>query len=233
MDIINKKKSGDPSGQREITKPESLRFKFDINANRKKMGPQTTGQTRWPQSASNYCSEIIKRTGGRNYIEFNESKARSSTEQKITNTSEQNKNEPEPISNTEESEVAKSSSNFPIVELKDYDIAEKTIQSIQINHVIEKLKMKSTEAHENLKKAELNFMIDLKTLIHKTSVDTKLLQLKICVRNKQKEKAFEKFSPVFSKITKRLGLLFAGEKIVVPEELKRQVVDALLFGQPG
>ena len=37
--------------------------------------------------------------------------------------------------------------------------------------MIDKPKTKSAEAEENLKKTEFNFMIDLKTLIQKTSVD--------------------------------------------------------------
>ena len=91
---------------------------------------------------------------------------------------------------------------------------------------------KIAEAEENPKKAELNFMVDVKTLIHKTSVDPKLLHLKICLRNNRKERAPENFSPVLSKVIERLGL-FTGDKIVIPEELKKQVVEALHFGHPG
>ena len=151
----------------------------------------------------------------------------------IESKQEQNKNELERVSSPEESRMAKSSSNFPIVDRKDYHIAEKTIHYIQVNHVIEKPKTKNAEAKEKLEKAEFNFMIYLKTLIHKTSVDPKLLTLKLCVRNKQKERAPEQFCPVFSKIPERFGLLFAGDRIVVPEESKRPVVDALDFGHLG
>ena len=69
--------------------------------------------------------------------------------------------------------------NFFVLILKDYDIAENTIHYIQVNHLIEKLKTKNAEAEENLKKAEFNFMVGLKTVIHKTSIDTKLLRLKM------------------------------------------------------
>ena len=55
-------------------------------------------------------------------------------------------------------------------------------------------------------------MIYLKPLLHKTSVIPKLLQLKICVRNKQKEGALEEFSPIFNKATKQFGLLFVVDK---------------------
>ena len=95
----------------------------------------------------------------------------------------------------------KPSAMSPIVDPKDYDIPEKTIHYIQINHVIEKPKTKNTDAEENLRKSEVDFMTYLKTLTHKTSVDPKLLQLKICVRNEQKKRAHNKFFPVFNGIT--------------------------------
>ena len=110
------------------------------------------------------------------YFEFNEPKLSSSEEHK--NTPEQNTNEPECASSTKQSEVAKTSSNFLVFDLKDYDMVKETIEYFQINHVIKKPSTKSTETEENLKQAEFMFMIDQKILIHKTSVDPKLLQLK-------------------------------------------------------
>ena len=88
--------------------------------------------------------------------------------------------------------------------------------------MIEKPKQLNAKADKNLKKAE--FMLDLKTLIHKTSVDPKLLGLKVCLPNIRKQLAPEEFSPVFTEFSEQFGLLFSGDKIVVPEELRKQVV---------
>ena len=151
----------------------------------------------------------------------------------MNSNTEQNKNEPEPISGTEESEMAQSSYNFSIVELKDDDIVEKTILYIQVNHVIEEPKMMNTEAGVSLKKTVFSFIIHLESFIHKTAVNPKLLQLKLCARNKLKERSPKEYSPVFSEITEQFGSLIAGDRIVVIEELKRQVLDALYFGHPG
>ena len=76
-------------------------------------------------------------------------------------------------------------------------------------------------------------MIDVKTLIHKTSVDPRLRQLRIRVRNQQRKRAPEKTYPVVSGIRKGLGLLLAGGKIVSPEELKKNIVDKLQIRRPG
>ena len=122
---------------------------------------------------------------GEGSFEFNEPRASSSTEQNI--------NKPGIVSSTEECEVLRPSAIISIVGLKDYNIAKQTIHYIQVNHVIEKPKTKNTEAEENLKKAEFDFMIDMKTLLHKSSVVPKSLQFKTCVRNKQKGIAREEF----------------------------------------
>ena len=60
----------------------------------------------------------------------------------MSSSTEQDKNEPENVSSSEESDEAKPSANFAIVALKDYYIAEKTSLHFQVNHVIEKPKTK-------------------------------------------------------------------------------------------
>ena len=239
MDIINKRGESPETlpvieKRPEIIKPRNIRFKFDGNLNRKVWVPRRTDKRGRDEVAAIDLELFFrinekKRWGG-GYFDFRESKPSSSKEQKKT--PEQSMNEPEPTSSTEESEVAKSSSNFAIADRKGYGIAEKTIHYIQTNYVIKKPNTKSTKA-EKLKKAEFNFMIDLKTLIQKISVEIKLLQLKVCVRNKQRDRAPEEISSLYREITERFGLLFAGDRIVVPEELKRPVVDAFHFGHPG
>ena len=94
-----------------------------------------------------------------------------------------------------------SSANFLCLIVKNYDIAEKTIHYFQVNHVNEEPKLKKAEAEKSLRKAKFNFTIDLKLPRHKTSVDPKLLQLKLYVRKKQNERVSEEFISVFNKIT--------------------------------
>ena len=60
-----------------------------------------------------------------------------------------------------------------------------------------------------------------------------MLQLKMWMRSKQKGGASEEFPPAFNKITKFFSLQFAGDEMVMPKELKKQIVDALRFDQPG
>ena len=57
------------------------------------------------------------------------------------------------VSSTKETEVARPTATFPILDLKGYDISERPINYIQVNHVIENPKIVNAETEENLKRA--------------------------------------------------------------------------------
>ena len=88
------------------------------------------------------------------YFEFNEQRASTSTQN--------SKHELENVSSTEESDVVRPTATFSIVYWKNFDVAEKMILYIQVNHVIKKRQIKDAKGDEKLKKAELNCEIDLK-----------------------------------------------------------------------
>ena len=104
-------------------------------------------------------------------------------------------------------------------DLKEYISTESRIYQFEENQVTEKLKIMNAETLEDLKRAQFNLMVHSKVLIYKTSVNAKLLQLKICLRNNQKQRPHEQLSPVFSDFTERLVFLFAGNKIGDLEKL--------------
>ena len=146
---------------------------------------------------------------------------------------ERNKQKPKIVSSAKKNEVVRRTPHFSIADSKDYDIAERTKYYIQVNHMKEKPKSTNAEAEWDLKKANFNFMIVSETLFYATSVDPKLLHLKICMRNNQRERALEEISPVFAEPTKRFGFVSAGDKTIIPEELKMHVVEALHFRHDG
>ena len=102
-----------------------------------------------------------------------------------------------------------------------------------MSHLLEKQKVRNAAAEANLKKSEFNFIVDLKILFQKSSVDPKKFQLTTSLRNNQKEGPPGDFTAVFIELTEHFGLLLAVGKIVIPEHLKKQVVKALHFGHTG
>ena len=57
----------------------------------------------------------------------------------------------------------------------------------------------------NLEEAGLASIAALKTFIHKPLVDSKLLQLKLSIRNTQKDRATEEIFRVLNKVSERFG----------------------------
>ena len=90
------------------------------------------------------------------------------------------------MSSTRENEVARPMARHHIVHRRDYDLVGLIIHYDQTDRIIGKPKFLNGKAEGNLKKAESEFMMYLKTLIHKALTDPKLLELKICLRGSQK-----------------------------------------------
>ena len=64
--------------------------------------------------------------------------------------------------------------NLPIVDLTRYNTDGKEAKCIQINHIVEKLNTNKKATEDHIKKAEFEFMMDLKTLISRTAIDLNL-----------------------------------------------------------
>ena len=122
--------------------------------------------------------------------------------------------------------------NLPIVDLTKYNTG-KEAKYIQINHIVGKLTAKKKATEDYFKKAEFEFMMDLKTLISKTAIDPELIRVKNSLRREDRETIPEGYSAVFDKLSIRWGLLFVDDHIVIPIDLRRRLLDILHFGHSG
>ena len=86
---------------------------------------------------------------------------------------------------------------------------------------------------ENIKKAEFNFMLDLKTLISKTAIDPEMTRVRTSMRREEKDSAPEGYRAVFDKLSVRWGLVFVDDQIAVPIDLRRRLIEILHFGHSG
>ena len=95
--------------------------------------------------------------------------------------------------------------NMPIVDLSKYHTEGKEAHYIQINHIVGRLTENKKMIEENIKKAEFNFMLDLKTLILKTAIDPELTPVRASIRREERDTAPEGYRPVFDKLSIRWG----------------------------
>ena len=134
---------------------------------------------------------------------------------------------------TEEDSVILRGDNLPIVDLSKCNTDGKEAKYIQINHIVGKLTSNKKITEENIKKAEFEFRLDLKTLISKTATNPELTHVRNSMRREDREITADGYKPVFDKLSIRWGLVFVDDQIVVPIDLRRRLLDILHFGHAG
>ena len=134
---------------------------------------------------------------------------------------------------TEEDSVIMRGDNLPMVDLSKYHTDGKEAHYIQINHIVGRITKNKKLTEENIKKAEFNFMLDLKTLIPKTAIDPEMTRVRASMRTEEKDTAPEGYRPVLDKLSFRWGLVFIDDQIAVPIDLRRKLIEILHFVNSG
>ena len=76
-------------------------------------------------------------------------------------------------------------------------------------------------------------MLDLKTLIAKSSTDAELNRVRDAMRRGDKNTAPDQYRTIFEKLNNKWGLTINDDRIVVPTELRKKLLDTLHFGHSG
>ena len=170
-----------------VTDRGTMRRKFDMNAQRQIWVPSRPNK-RSRQEIADIDGELLTRANrfGGDYQPLEEriEEEKEAPQLDIADETEQESGG--------ESQVIRGD-NFPIVDLKAYNTEGKEAQFIQINQVIEKVTGNQKNTEETIKKAEFNFMLDLKTLIAKSSTDADLNRVRDALRRGEKNTAPEHY----------------------------------------
>ena len=76
-------------------------------------------------------------------------------------------------------------------------------------------------------------MLDLKTLIAKSTTDAELNRVRDAMRRNEKNTAPEAYRTTFEKLSNEWGLTFNDDRIIVPTELRKKLLETLHFGHAG
>ena len=134
---------------------------------------------------------------------------------------------------TEEHSVIMRGDNLPIVNLSKDNTDGKEAKFIHIYHIVGKLTSNKKITEEHIKKAEFEFMVDLKTLIAKTAADPELTRVRNSMRREDRETIPHGYRTVFDKLSIRWGLVFVDDQILVSIDLRRRLLDIIHFGHSG
>ena len=207
-----------------LSRPGTLRRRYDHQTQRTVFAPSRPNK-RSREEIAEIDAEIMRRANrlGGGYQPLQEEPEDNTEEGEINQ-------EPE---DTEEDSVLLRGDNLPIVDLSKYNTDGKEAKYIQINHIVGKLTANKKITEENIKKAEFEIMLDLKTLISKTATDPELTHVRNSMRREDREITPDGYKPVFDKLSIRWGLVFVDDQIVIPIDLRRRLLDILHFGHAG
>ena len=79
----------------------------------------------------------------------------------------------------------------------------------------------------------MDSMLDLKNLIAKSTTDAELRRAKLALNREDRNMAPEHYRPHFENISSKWGLTFLNDKIVVPTELRKKLLDTQHLGHAG
>ena len=180
MEIIRKRNKS-PETRRlvelrnALSKPGTLRRRYDPHTQRTIFAP-TRPNKRSREEIAEIDAELLQRSNrlGGGYQPITE-------EVEETGNPEAGEIEPDQPE-TEEDSVIMRGDNLPIVDLSKFNTDGKEAHYIQINHIVGKLSGNKKITEDTIKKAEFEFMLDLKTLISKTAIDPELTRVRASMR---------------------------------------------------
>ena len=181
----------------QLSRPGTLRRRYDQYTQRTVFAPSRPNKKSREEIAE-IDAEIMRRANrlGGGYQPMTEEQdepeeLREEDELEIENTE------------TEEDSVILRGDNLPIVDLSKYNTDGKEAKYIQINHIVGKLISNEKITEKHIKKAEFEFMMDLKTLLAKTAIDPELTRVRNSMRREDRETFPDGYRTVFDKLSIR------------------------------
>ena len=122
---------------------------------------------------------------------------------------------------------------MPVQEYRDGPIEEIVVHYVTINRIVEEKSKRNIQQEDNVRSAELDFMLDLETLIKETVADTELIELNCCLEENNTNLIPNDYRTVAKKLTHGWGIIMGDDRIIIPKSLRYATLNALHFGHPG
>ena len=139
-------------------------------------------------------------------------------------------------SSPEEPVITEEPGSYPAIPVQDYregPIEEIAVHYVRINKVIETKAPRNRQQEDNIRAAELDFMLDLETLIKETAADPDLIEVQCCFEDNNTQAIPDDYKHVAKKLNHRWGITVVDDLIIIPKSLRYAALNALHFGHPG
>ena len=122
---------------------------------------------------------------------------------------------------------------IPVQENRDGPIEDIAVHYVRINRVVEQKAARNKQQEDNIRAAELDFLLDLETLIKETAADPDLMELNCCLEENNSQQIDNDYKTIAKNLTQRWGIVMADDRIIVLKTLRYAALNALHFGHPG
>ena len=109
---------------------------------------------------------------------------------------------------------------IPVHDNRDGPIEEIAVHYVRINRVVEEKAKRNKQQEDIVKSAELDFMLDLETLIKETAADPELIELNCYLEDNNLNTIPNEYRTVAKKLTHRWGIIMVDDQIIVPKSLR-------------
>ena len=111
-----------------------------------------------------------------------------------------------PSSTPEEPVTTQEPGAYPAISVqhfRDGPIEEIAVRYVRINRVLKNKAVRNEKQEDNVRAAELDFILDLETLIKEAAVDPDLIELQCCIEDDNLNQAREEYKPIIKRLTHR------------------------------
>ena len=88
---------------------------------------------------------------------------------------------------------------IPVQEYRDGLIEEIAVHYVRINRIVEQRAKRNRQQEDNIRSAELDFMLDLETVIKEIASDTDLIELNCCIEDNNMDQIPQNYKTVSKK----------------------------------
>ena len=92
---------------------------------------------------------------------------------------------------------------------------------------------RNKQQEENVRSAELDFMLDQETLIKETTADPELIELNCCLEDNNTKMIPNEYRTIAKKLTHRWDIIMVDALILIPKSLRYAALNALHFAHRG
>ena len=203
----------------EIVKPGTMRIKRDNNGNEHwtPRRPDANGR----REVVEIDLQLIERNRRRQQTDYTEtSTTRQSTSKNDSDTETMILTNP-------------TGTLYPVIDTREFgNTPAKVIEYLQINKVITQPEKKNPQMEDNVRKAEFDFMADIRTIIKETGRDRELIATIIALENRDETKVPENYSRQFRQLSTRWGIVFLDDRIIIPSGMRDTIINAFTLRSP-